>query len=143
VVENKEYQLKYQRYLEERRLLIEGESKVSARFDTSLLTLSGGALILSMTFIKDLVKNAPLHKCALVVAWISYGLTITLMLISLLTSQRAFIRQRDILDATLDDPAKNSSCNCWSCATKWLNRISIGAFVVATIFMGYFIIINL
>jgi len=130
-------------YLDERRLLVEGEVQVAARFDKSILTLSGGALLLSMTFIKHIVSGSPKDTWALIVAWISLGTAIAVMLISLLTSQKAYQQQRDILDKQFGDSNGGSECNCWACGTKWLNRISITLFLVAIIFLGYFTIKNM
>lgn len=132
-----------QAYLDERRLLVEGEVQVAARFDKSILTLSGGALLLSMTFVKDIVSGSPKDTWALIVAWILLGTAIAVMLISLLTSQRAYQRQRDILDKQFGGSSGGDECNCWGCTTKWLNRVSIAFFLVAIAFLGYFTIVNM
>lgn len=130
-------------YLDERRLLVEGEVQVAARFDKSILTLSGGALLLSMTFVKDIVSGSPQDTWALVVAWISLGIAIAAMLISLLISQKAYQRQRDILDKHFGNSKSGDERNGWACGTKWLNRISIIVFLVAISFLGYFAIKNI
>lgn len=132
-----------QTYLDERRLLVEGEVQVAARFDTSILTLSGGALLLSMTFVKDIASGSPQDTWALVVAWISLGIAIAAMLISLLTSQKAYQQQRDILDKKFGNSNSGDERNGWACGTKWLNRISIIVFLFAVLFLGYFAIKNL
>ena len=130
-------------YFDERRLLVEGEVQVAARFDKSILTLSGGALLLSMTFVKDIVRGSPKDTWVLIVAWILLGMAIAAMLISLLTSQRAYQRQRDILDKEYSSRGGRDEYNCWACGTKWLNRISIVVFLVAISFLGYFAIKNI
>ncbi len=132
-----------QTYLDERRLLVEGEVQVAARFDKSILTLSGGALLLSMTFVKDIVSGSPQDTWALVVAWISLSIAIAAMLISLLTSQKAYQQQRDILDKQFGNSNSGDERNGWACGTKWLNRISIIVFLVAISFLGYFAIKNI
>lgn len=133
----------YRAYLDERRLLVDGEVQVAARFDKSILTLSGGALLLSMTFIQYIVSGSPQDTWALIVAWILLGIAIAAMLMSLLTSQKAYQRQRDILDKQFDDSDSADNRNGWACFTKWLNRVSIILFVVAIIFLGYFAIKNM
>lgn len=132
----------HQMYLDERRLLVEGEVQVAARFDKSILTLSGGALLLSMTFVKDIVSGSPNDTWALIVSWILLGMAIAAMLTSLLTSQRAYQRQRDILDKQYGSRGGRDECNWWAWSTKWLNRISITIFLVAIFFLGYFSIKN-
>jgi len=134
---------RYQAYLDERRLLVDGEVQVAGRFDTSVLTLSGGALLLSMTFIKDIVHGSPKGTWSLLVAWVLLGTAIGVMLVSLLTSQKAYRKQRDILDEELDKPNKQAKYNSWACATKWLNRMSIALFLVGVVFLGCFTIRNI
>ncbi len=132
-----------QMYLDERRLLVEGEVQVAARFDKSILTLSGGALLLSMTFLRDIIGGTPKDTWTLIVAWLLLGVTIAAMLVSLLTSQKAYQRQRDILDKHFGDSNGGDEPNCWACGTKWLNRISIIFFLVGITFLGYFTVINI
>lgn len=133
----------YQRYLDERRLLVEGEVQVAARFDTSVLTLSGGALLLSMAFVKDIVGGSPEEAWALIVAWILLGATIGVMLVSLLTSQKAYQKQRDILDRDLETSKTEDRPNWWAWGTEWLNRFSITFFLAGIIFLGYFSVKNM
>jgi len=132
-----------QAYLDERRLLVEGEVQVAARFDKSILTLSGGALLLSMTFVKDIVSGRPKDTWTLIAAWILLGTAIAVMLISLLTSQKAYQRQRDILDKGFGDSKGGDESNCWACVTTWLHWISITLFLIAIFFLGYFAIKNI
>ena len=134
---------RYQAYLDERRLLVDGEVQVAARFDKSILSLSGGALLLSMTFIKDIVHGSPKATWLLIVAWVLLGTAIGAMLVSLLTSQKAYRKQRDILDEQLDKADKEGVYNRWACATKWLNRASITLFLVGVVFLGYFTVMNM
>jgi len=133
----------HQMYLDERRLLVEGEVQVAARFDKSVLTLSGGALLLSMTFVNDIVSGSPKVTWALIVAWILLGMAIVAMLVSLLTSQKAYQRQQDILDKAFGDSEGGDERNCWACGTKWLNRISIMLFLVGIAFLGCFTVVNM
>ena len=136
-------QLKYKTYLDERRSLVNTELDVSSRFDKSILTLSGGALLLSMTFVKD-IASKPNLACALLTAWLLLALTICLMLISLLTSQSALRRQRDILDDDLGQPEPEvAHRNLCGVVTHWLNVSSIAVFITALVFLSVFIAANL
>lgn len=134
--------LEYPDYLNERRALADAESEVSSRFDRSLLTLSGGALLLSMTFVKE-IASKPHNTWTLFVAWLLLGWAICLMLISLLTSQSAFRRQRDILDDRLDRKAPARATNRYASMTHWLNLVSMTCFGAALGFMSYFIWANM
>ena len=59
-------QIEYNTYLDERKSLVNTELEISARFDKGILTLSGGALLLSMTFVKD-IADKPNLNCMLLI----------------------------------------------------------------------------
>jgi hypothetical protein len=54
----------YQQYLDERKLLIEGERAAGEGFDKTLLTLCAGAIALSVTFVEK-VGSAGVQTAAL------------------------------------------------------------------------------
>jgi hypothetical protein len=58
----------YQQYLDERKLLIEGERAAGEGFDKTLLTLCAGAIALSVTFVEK-VGSAGKFKPLLYVSW--------------------------------------------------------------------------
>ena len=133
---------RYQRYLDERKLLIEGEAQVSARFDNGMLTLSGGSLLLSMTFIKEVIEGVPCSIWSIIIAWLMFAITITMILVSLVSSQKAFRRQRDILDKDISENQDDGS-NLANTATKWLNNISIVTFIIGVMFFAVFVVNNM
>jgi hypothetical protein len=137
----------YDVYLEERKLLIDAEREGARTLDKAVLTLSAGALALSITFLE---KVAPLSttitRWTLIAAWIAFGVSILLILVSFLTSQWACKRQRDILDDEWLNAAaehKQSAKNKWTTATIILNITSILAFAAGVTFFCYFTIANL
>lgn len=141
--ENAEQSLEYSTYLDERKSLITTELDVSSRFDKSVLTLSGGSLFLSMTFVKDIAAN-PNLTYFLLFAWMLLALAICLMLISLLTSQSALRRQRKILDENLsksEDAVTHR--NQLAVVTHRLNVSSIIAFILGVISLSLFVAANL
>lgn len=85
--------LKYNVYLEERKLLIDAEREGSRSFDKAVLTLAAGALGLSVTFVD---KIAPVPQATilwlLVASWIFFGFSIIVTLSSFITSQWACVR---------------------------------------------------
>jgi hypothetical protein len=85
---------------EYRKTLQMTEQQMQAEYDKSVLTLSGGALGISMTFLKDIVltKGGIQGGCFLLMAWIFWGMSITCTLYSFYTSTLAFrkaIKQTD------------------------------------------------
>ena len=138
--------LKYNVYLEERKLLIDAEREGSRSFDKAILTLAAGALGLSITFVD---KIAPLPQAAtlwlLVTSWISFGFSIIITLSSFITSQWACVRQREILDTQWlnSTQGQKSIKNRWTRVTNALNVVSILSFVAGVIFLCLFAFVNL
>jgi len=141
------------RYLDHRHLLIQGRFLVSASLDKALLTLSGGALAVSMTFVKDIAKN-PTWTWVLVGAWISFGFTVGVMLLSIYVCQLAYKREREILDVKQrrkSDKEQNNNItkrnngakNIWSILTEIGTLISMLSFMIGLVFLGIFIWVNM
>ncbi len=141
----------YKIYLSERHSLSDAEFRVSESLDKALLTLAGGGLAISMTFVTDIEKN-PSHTWALVTAWAFFGSTIMVLLLTSYSCQLAYKKARDILDemelARLNgDVEKQSEAvkgkNIWSNLTNSGNLASMGLFLLGLIFLGLFIWINM
>ncbi len=140
------------RYLDQRRTLDEAEFKIAESLDKTLLTLSGGALVISMTFVKDIARN-PVWTWALMIAWILFGSSVTVLLVTSYVCQLAYKKERETLDAKqrakfnkhnkkLDE--KNEVVeNEWSEATKVGNISALVIFLLGLIFLGVFIWVNM
>lgn len=86
-------------YRDERNKLIDGEQDYSKSYDKYVLTLSGGALALSVTFIHDIIGDGPVRVPALIVlAWISFTLSVAAALVAIHQSGPLFRDFRDTLD---------------------------------------------
>jgi hypothetical protein len=146
---NSDKALRYEVYLEERKLLIDAEREGARSLDKAILTLAAGALGLSLTFIRQMVPDIKHGTFAyLITAWGLFSLSILLTLISFLTSQWACARQREILETEYlnDKNCKKESValkNKPSTWTKILNIFAIISFMVGVIFLAGFSIINL
>jgi len=142
--EKQERQEERKTYLEERKLSIEAEREAAHSFDQAMLTLSAGALGLSITFVRQVAPATPQHKEWLVVAWSGFILALLATLASFLFSQSALRRQRDILD--LDYEGKLSAQqqkNIPATITDLLNWASIVCFIAGVISFVTFAIKNL
>ncbi|MCP3968426.1 MAG: hypothetical protein GY718_19110 [Lentisphaerae bacterium] len=71
--------------LEEHRYqLIETEKKIGESFCKTILTLSGGALVLSFAFIKNIAgKDVLISPQFLIIAWILFAISLTSVLLAL------------------------------------------------------------
>jgi hypothetical protein len=82
-----------------REWLISADHTASLNFDKSVMTLAGGALALSLTFLHDIVPTpVATSKPWLFVSWVSLSVSLTAILVSYLFSMGALrkaIRQVD------------------------------------------------
>lgn len=148
VLKNNE-DIKYQVYLEERKMLVDIEKDSSRLLDRAILTLASGAFGLSLALAKFISPNnnfLAINK--LLISWIFFCLSILSTLVSFLTSQIACKRQREILekvfleDDNFDDEEIANS-NIYAHFTKWLNGISILTFILGVIFLIFFTFVNI
>jgi hypothetical protein len=133
-------------YLQERRDLIQAEAEQTRSFDKSILTLSAGALGLSLTFIKDVVpKFTPCTGWLLYAGWASFVLSLLLTLSSFQTSIWAIRHQRAILDeeATSVVGKIERSRNLSSQFTALLNWSALILFVLGAAALALFVAINI
>ena len=124
-------------YLEERKILVEAERQAAESFDKSLITLSSGALALTVPFIRFLAPN-PTALCLLFVAWGGFILALLTILFSILVSQGALRKQRDILDELYRHNADAAQKNRLADVTNALNTASIVLFVGGVLMFALF-----
>lgn len=74
---------------EYRQSLVAAEQTMQGEYDKGVLTLSGGALGISLVFLKDVVGPKPLKEPGFLLAsWIVWGLSIGFVLASYLRAQK-------------------------------------------------------
>lgn len=89
-------------YLEYRKHLWEAGKAASEHTDKAILTLSAGALALSMTFLKDIVPLKDVIKLPLIIAaWCAFGSSIACVLFSQYESRRAIDVQMQRLESRI------------------------------------------
>jgi len=89
----------YKFYLEERKLLIAAEQEAAKSYDQFMITLSSGALGLTILYLEKVAPHPrPATYPWLVAAWVCFALTLCVMLGSFLMSQSSFRRQRKLND---------------------------------------------
>jgi len=117
------------------RLLALHEATTQA-FDKAIMTLSGGALAVSISFIHD-VAHHPRHKPLIGVSWGAFGLSLLLILWSFLTSERATRRMvHQMADAEAEEIAEGT-------LTDVLNWSSAASFVVGVVCLVIFAVLNI
>ena len=144
----------YDRYLNERHALINARFQVAESLDKALLALSGGALAISMTFLREITGN-PTLTWALITAWILFGLTIAVLLLTFHLCGLAYDTERKNLDHEQTAGSKKSGNevedrnetkqrkNVWSTLTAVGNVVAMLLFFVGLAFVGMFILCNM
>ena len=132
-------------YLNEREFLLNAQIDQTRSLDKAILTLSGGALALSLTFVTDIIPE-PRNFLILILSfsWFFLIVSLLLTLVSFLTSQIALLRQVAILDVMysksnsriLDKPRET---NRFARVTYWLNVIALVSFVLGVVALTIFV----
>jgi hypothetical protein len=141
----------YGAYLEERNRLIDAEKMYGRDFDRYIIALSGGAIALSLAFLKDLVGERP-PQCGahLWLAWILLVASIVTVVIGLWINpiaQRQFVRILDT-EAALGGQdywrrVRNTQRRSWlPVLIKLLNVIGVVSFGVGILFLLSFSFVN-
>ena len=118
----------------------------SRSFDKYVLTLAAGTFGLSLVFLQQI---APLPQEGtvgiLIGAWVAFGMSILMTLVSFLFSQASCQIQIDILDGILSrsvDPS-NPPKNLLRTVTVWLNWLSMFVFIGGVALLMTFALLNL
>lgn len=138
-----EYPMSEDTYFRERTTLIEMEQKSADQHDKAILTLTAGALGLSLTFIDKIGPDPATDTLWLVgAAWLSFIVSIVVILASFLTSQSACRRQRELLDSEYSNGHPQEEANRFADTTHYLNMAAYVCFVVGVAFLAAFSWIN-
>jgi len=133
-------------YANTRKDLLGRQLSNSEKFDNAILTLSTGALGISLAFIKDIVPLKIAQNLWLLKAsWWLFGLSIISTLASFVASQRGISRQLKYAEEYYlnkkDDYLRKR--NYPAILTDFLNYSSGILFIAAIIFTIFFVISNL
>ena len=120
-----------------RRQVQELASKSQEDFDKTVLTLAGGALGISLVFIKDVVGGKPLtDPNFLFWAWLCWGSSTTATLVSHLTSHWA--HKRTVRQVNTGTIRSERPGGFWSPATSFLNIAAAVLYLAGLILLVLF-----
>jgi hypothetical protein len=119
----------------ERKRLTDLHERATDAFDRAVMTLAGGALGISLAFVHD-VAHRPRHKWVMGVSWLLFALSLLLILLSFLTSERAVVKMVGQLDDEDEEIARGKS-------TDFLNWASAAALISGVVFLVIFAWLNL
>ena len=124
-----------------RNLLTELEQKAYEDYDKALLAMAGGALAISIAFVKNIVgDDSYRYSCLLIGAWISWTLTILVVLGSFLMSQKALRTAIELHDT---EEEKTGLGGIADKITGYLNVAGGILFFVGVVLMVIFASLNL
>lgn len=127
---------------EYRSHLILAEQKAQEDFDKTILTLSGGALGISFAFVKDIIGPNPItNTWFLIFAWISWGLSVTTVLLSFFTSHLAL--RQTINQADRGEIYSKRPGGCYDIITEGCNLMGFIFFSIGVALMIIFVWLNL
>ena len=135
---DKEYDL----YIEERKILVDSLRESSRTFDKAILTLASGSFGFTIAFLKDIVP-IPFENTKWLIhfSWSLFVLSILLILISFLTSQKACLKQIENTYEIITNKKKDMQNN-WGSATTFLNYASIIVLIIAYFIWSLFVYFN-
>lgn len=105
----------------------------SASYDKAVMTLAGGALAISLTFIHEIAPHFR-HKGYLGLAWASLALSLLVIFFSFWASQKALLSEMD----KMDEGEAAEGKGFWVSTTGWLNLGAGVAFVAGVVFLVIF-----
>lgn len=136
--------LSHQAFLAERARYVDARQRAQQRIDQLVTTGSGGALVLSITFMHE-IANTPTKETAwmLFLAWVFLSIALGGTLIHHHLSQRAFEDYISELDRAY---SAGDACNPRSRASIWGERLTVcssAALVLGVMFLAAFAFLNL
>lgn len=125
-----------------RQGLIETQIKLSESYDKLLITLSGGALALSITFLKDIIGSKDINcPSLLLISWALFVVSLSSILGEILFGIKAYkeaIRQVD--DGTIHTEKRGGNASSVSTFLHWFSAICL---ILGLIFISLFAFYNL
>ncbi len=125
-----------------REWLLETDRRVLESYDKAMMTLSGGALAISLTFINDIVTSPkPGTVALLVTAWSLLTLSVVAILASIFA---AHIAHRKAIEQVDEGKIYKEKAGGWfACLTSWLNVGALMSFFFGVVFLAWFAISNM
>ena len=130
-----------QEYFAERKLLLEARQRGYQRADQMITGGATGALVLSITFLRNLGSVAGLQASEwLIRAWVLLLLTLLLSLLSNYASAKGF--DVEILRLESWSHGERLPANPWAACTRWSGPIIAVLFVVGIAALAFFAYAN-
>jgi hypothetical protein len=131
-------------YRDHRKHLVELGSESLRTFDRAILTLSSGALGISLTFVNMIVPGSPSASYLVVISWLGYVISIVTNLISYQLSWLHSMREVEVIDEVYSRKHPYTDRNArLRRIINISNLIALVVFVISTFFLCAFVWENL
>lgn len=122
--------------------LVETQRKLNEGYDKLIITLSGGSLALSITFLKDIIGSNEINfPYLLLIAWGLFVLSLTSILIEILFGMKAHKKAITQVDSgTIHNEKVGGKSSYWSSGALWVAAISL---VFGLLFISTFAFLNI
>ena len=127
---NDDARARWDAFIEERKTLFQTAKEASDQYSKAILTLAGGSLALSITFIKEIAPS-PTERSLLflVIAWIVYAVSMLATTTSFLLGQFAYLRQIEISQASLLD-SSGTSVEVSNKYSPWMKGLDVAGLML-------------
>lgn len=136
-------ELTYEEFTDQWKLYCQEESGAFQDLDKTVLTLSTAVLSISIAFVAQMLKSAPVMAWLLYGAWTCFIVSMCCTLVSMMSSIYAIRRTRNILKAVYDRvPDARKQSNRWAEVTEILTGSAAGALVCGMLALALFATFN-
>jgi len=129
-------------FYEQRKSYLDATLAAYKSFDKAMITLSAGALTLSIAFIKELAPGPRAETLWLLhTSWTLFGVALVIILTSFVASQYAWRRAMRREDMAFKNEV-DSGESPWAVATQWMNAICLLTFGAGVVSFVCFCVAN-
>jgi hypothetical protein len=128
-------------YLDERKVLLEGRSNAIRSLEKTLVTLSAGALALSITFLHDIAPH-PRQIGWMIASWSLLFFSLLLMLVVFIAGVYVFDKDIEAWKAEYEKRDGKRPL-CLICVLQVLEWTSLVSFILGSIYFAVFAVVNL
>jgi uncharacterized BrkB/YihY/UPF0761 family membrane protein len=127
-----------------REHLMQAYQKASESYDKAVITLSGGTLAISLTFVRDVVHGPKTGTLPILAyAWACLCFSVVAILTSMVTSQSALRKAMNQIDRRQERDLMREPGGWYSWLTLALNIGALVAFIAGIVFLAWFAIDNM
>jgi hypothetical protein len=129
---------------EYRKLLEQCETDAASAFDKTTITISAGALAVSLAFLKDIVPRPVSWSIysLLAPAWLALVVSLLAVLLSLMASMKSMRYQIECLDGRRTKPDREPSGGPWRRWTERFNHAALVGCVAGVALLATFVFVN-